>query len=174
MNRQLGNQINVRVGIARPFRSAMFKTSIRQLWDSQKDNPSVREAIVDTLVLALDMKTVITEEQLDAAVGCMEDTFGVCDNDEILYYLKGSLTRVNELGRQKAMAAIAQTLADLDDSARETVLMLAVIYFHFSAPEDQLPSLSESFLPEFSLALDVVESVPRLLEELQQSLTSEG
>ena len=51
----------------------MFPNNIVRLWNDNMHISSVREAIADTLILALDMKKVFTEDQFNYAFEFFED-----------------------------------------------------------------------------------------------------
>jgi hypothetical protein len=147
----------------------MIQDQIHYLWEANRDT-ATREAFVDTLVLALDMRTVFTEEQLLAAMAFLLDICEIVDDEVVLDILHGAVKRVNAISRQDAVANIGLRLAHLNKQARETVMLMAIIYFHFSAPDDERPLMRDSILPCVSVALGVTNAVPHLLYDLRREL----
>jgi hypothetical protein len=147
----------------------MIQDQIHHLWTNYRD-ATTRDAIVDTLVLALDMRTVFTEEQLLAGIAFLMDICEVQDDEIVLDILHESVQRVNALSQEEAAANIGLRLAHLKRHARETVMLMAIIYFHFSAPDNERPLMRDSILPLVSVELGVTNAVPHLLYELRREL----
>src|SRR5262245_15857323 len=145
----------------------MIHHQMQQLWQSHTDKIT-RESIIDTLVLALGMRSVFTEDQLLAAIAFLMDICRVEDDNLVLDMLRGSVERVNCLPREDTIAHIAQHLAHLQPKTRETVMLMAIIYFHFSAPDNERPLMKDSVLPQISTALGVTDAVPHLLTSLRR------
>lgn len=145
----------------------MFPNNIIRLWKENKHIPSVREAIADTLMLALDMKAVFTENQINYAINFYEQILGIKKEDRILYWVKYSNLRFGKNGQTQTMEHIAERVQHLSQKERESILMLAIIYFHLSDSDEKRKGMSESFLPHFSIALGVHESVPKVLKILR-------
>jgi hypothetical protein len=148
---------------------AMIHHQMQQLWQKHADN-TTRESIVDTLVLALGMRTVFTEDQLLAAIAFLMDICQVEDDSLVLDMLRGSVERVNGIRREDAITHIGQRLGHLQLKTRETVMLMAIIYFHFSAPDDERPLMKDSVLPHISTALGVTDAIPALLTGLRREL----
>ena len=147
----------------------MIHYQMQQLWQKHPDK-TTRESIVDTLVLALDMRTVFTEDQLLAAIAFLMDICHIEDDELVLDMLRDSVQRVNGIPRHDAITHIGQHLAHLHSKTRETVMLMAIIYFHFSAPDDERPLMKDSILPQISTALGVTEAIPYLLTNLRREL----
>jgi hypothetical protein len=147
----------------------MIQDQIHHLWTTHPDS-ATREAIVDTLVLALDMRSVFTEDQLLAALAFLMDICEVQDDSLVLDILRESVRRVNVLSRKDAAANVGLRLSHLKQPARETVMLMAIIYFHFSAPDSERPLMRNSILPQVSVALGVTNAVPHLLYTLRREL----
>ena len=147
----------------------MIHHQMQQLWQSHADE-ATRESIVDTLVLALNMRTIFTEDQLLAAIAFLMDICCVEDDNLVLDMLRGSVERVNGIPQEDAVAHIAQRLAHLQPKTRETVMLMAIIYFHFSAPDSERPLMKDSVLPQISEALGVTSAIPHLLTSLRREL----
>ena len=147
----------------------MIQDQIHHLWTTYHD-AATREAIVDTLVLALDMRTVFTEDQLLAALAFLMDICEVQDDTLVLDMLHEAVQRVNALSRQDAAVNVGLRLSHLRQPARETVMLMAIIYFHFSAPDNERPLMRNSILPQVSVALGVTHAVPHLLYTLRREL----
>lgn len=147
----------------------MIFESMKQLWRTETEEV-VREAIIDTVVIALDMRVVFTEQQIESAIMCLHGLFGIEDEDTILNYLKESVARVNASNRREATEAIGRRLAHMDLATRETLMALAIVYFHFSEEDDLRKPMRESILPHLGIALDVVDSIPKLLITLRDAI----
>lgn len=147
----------------------MIFENMKQLWRTETEE-RVREAIVDTIVVALDMDVVLTGQQIESAIMCLHGLFGIEDEDIILTYLKESVARVNKGTRQDAVDHIGERLAHMDLVTRETIMALAIVYFHFSEEDGQRIAMTESILPHLGIALDVVDSIPKLLLTLRDAI----
>jgi hypothetical protein len=147
----------------------MIHHQMQQLWQKHADK-ATRESIVDTLVLSLNMRSVFTEDQLLAAIAFLMDICQIEDDNIVLDMLRGSVQRVNALPREDTIAHIGERLAHLQLKTRETVMLMAIIYFHFSAPDDERPLMKDSILPHISTALGVTDAIPALLTGLRREL----
>jgi hypothetical protein len=116
------------------------------------------------------MRTVFSEDQLLAAMAFLMDICNVQDDALVLDMLRDAVQRVNALSREDAVANVSLRLAHLARKDREAVMLMSIIYFHFSAPDAERPLMKDSVLPRISMALGVVDSIPHLLRKLRHEL----